>query len=112
KLSSALKIMTVVGVGVSTCSLGKMTDRACRNCSSFVATLRMSLSLAFPMSVKFFDLTESQLSFAEIGAQQNSTRERNNARNRCLVAISAHEDPVASSMISPQDPGNKKNGRG
>src|ERR1700693_6212939 len=59
-----LKTITVVGIGVWNLAPGNKRANTSRHCSSRVATLRISFSLALPMSVKFFERTLVQLSFA------------------------------------------------
>src|SRR2546423_9999919 len=70
-----LKTSTVVGTGVLNFAAENNLVKTSRNCSSFVATSRRSLSLALPTNVKFVVCTRSQLSLAcEVNGAQKPRR--------------------------------------
>ena len=57
-----LNTITVVGTGVSNLALLNRRVKTSRNCSSRVATCRISFSPALPIKVKCLELTLVQLS--------------------------------------------------
>src|SRR5438045_1100417 len=79
--AALLKTMTFVAIGDVRFMWPKIWRNVSRNCSSFVATLRMSFSDALPISRKFFVFTWTQSSLALAGmhekikiAMANATR--------------------------------------
>src|SRR6185436_15698351 len=83
--SSFLKTITVVGTGESILKDVNNREKTSRNCSSRTPTCRISFSLALPSIRKFFERTLVHLSFADTGAEEQTTPRKQKAIARTIA---------------------------
>src|SRR5262245_47150854 len=92
-----LKTTTVVGTGESNLANDNNLVKTSRNCSSWVATWRISLSGALPTRVKFFEVTLVQVSGGR-GVWLLARAARSSNRSEAKVLS------VKRFMVRPQKP--------